>query len=82
MSHDDPIAEQNTLKAMLGLPGEPVFLDIKPVSRLSNGEKHRLNERLAVVTRELEQPAPEPEPACPPQIEEPEPAPWWQWWRW
>ena len=81
MNRDDLITEQNILKAMLGLPSKPVLLDIKPVDRLSNGEKHRLNERLAMVTRELEQPTPEPEPEYPQQTEGPEQAPWWMWWR-
>jgi hypothetical protein len=41
--------ERNVLRAMLGLPSEPVFLDIKPANQLSPGERRRLEERLSVV---------------------------------
>jgi hypothetical protein len=73
MAHPDQFDERNTLRAMLGLRSEPVLLDIKPVDKLTPGERRRLTERLA----ELERPVPAPEPTVLPKRE---PVAWWKWW--
>jgi hypothetical protein len=73
MDHPDHFDERNTLRAMLGLPSEPVFLDIKPPDRLTPGERRRLEARLEELDR-----APVNDYVPPPL---PSPVPWWQWWR-
>lgn len=55
-SIDDLRGEQQALLFSLGLPGDPVALDIKPVGMLTTEERRRFSERLAVVTRELKTP--------------------------
>jgi hypothetical protein len=50
---NDLAAEQNALRFALGLPSEPVYLDIKPVTLLTAGERRPFAERLATVTNEL-----------------------------
>lgn len=64
----DHLDEKNALRAMLGMPSEPVFLDIKPPLLLTSGERKRLYARLEAI-----QQAPEPEPDPPKS--------WWPWHR-
>jgi hypothetical protein len=48
--------EANALRAMLGLPSAPVFLDIKPPDLLTDRERDQLTRRL----REIESVPPVP----------------------
>ena len=41
--------EANALRAMLGLPSEPVYLDLKPPNLLTDWERKWLEARLAEV---------------------------------
>ena len=50
---DELLREQNTLRVMLGEPGEPVFLDLKP-GPLTDNEWSTIARRLCVVTEEIE----------------------------
>ena len=50
---DDLLQEQNALRVMLGEPGEPVFLDLKP-GRLTDDERKKIAGRLSIVKEEIE----------------------------
>lgn len=49
----DLLAEREALRAMLGEPGEPVYLDLKP-GPLTAQERERFTRRLRLVADEIE----------------------------
>jgi hypothetical protein len=50
---DELLREQNALRVMLGKPGKPVFLDVKP-GRLTDHERKMIAGRLSIVTEEIQ----------------------------
>lgn len=50
---DDLRAERDALRAMLGEPGEPVYLDLKP-GPLTRQERRQFAGRLGEVNRQLD----------------------------